>query len=182
MIRGSRVTLRALEEGDLERCWQWINDAEVTRYLGMLGVPVSLTQEREWLEGAVRHRDGYIMAIVADDGTHIGNIELHKPDWANRHASLGIMIGNKEYWGRGYGREAIQLLLGFAFRELGLNLVWLTVLDFNARAIRCYERVGFSHEGRQRQRVFREGEYHDLLLMSITREEYEARARAAGGV
>lgn len=89
----------------------------------------------------------------------------------------GIVIGEKEYWNRGYGSDALRTLLRFAFEELNLHRVFLHVFDFNERAIRCYEKVGFRHEGRLRQARFTEGRYVDELVMAVLREEWE-EARA----
>ena len=97
----------------------------------------------------------------------------HNIDWKNRKAVQGIFIGEKEYWGRGYGSDAIRALLGFAFREMNLHRVYLSVYDYNERAIRCYEKCGFRHEGRLRKARFSDGRYHDELMMGILREEFE---------
>ena len=103
---------------------------------------------------------------------HIGNIGLHDLDWKNRNAQLGVVIGEKAYWGLGYGTDAIKALLRFAFDEMNLHRVQLRVFEFNERAIRCYRRCGFREEGRLRQELYRGGAYHDVLLMGILREEF----------
>ncbi len=102
---------------------------------------------------------------------------MHNIDWKNRSAELlGIFTGEKEYWGQGYGSDAINALLRFAFREMNLHRIYLHVHDYNERAIRCYEKCGFQLEGRQREALFRDGRYHDVLLMSILREGFEDSA------
>ena len=93
-------------------------------------------------------------------------------DWGSRDAFAGIGIGEREFWGKGYGSDAIQLLLRYAFTELNLQRVSLTVFEFNQRAQRSYEKVGFRLEGRQRQIMQREGRRWDILYMGILREDW----------
>jgi RimJ/RimL family protein N-acetyltransferase len=103
---------------------------------------------------------------------HIGNTGLHQIDWKNRMAVFGIVLGEKAYWGQGFGTEAARTILRFAFEELNLHRVELEVFDFNPRAIRSYEKVGFRHEGTRREALFRNGRYQDVHLMSILQEEF----------
>lgn len=127
------------------------------------------------MESLLSRRDDIVLAIEVREGSdwvHIGNIGLHRIDWVNRVAKLGIVIGERDYWGRGYGTEAVRTMLRYAFRELGLNRVELEVFAFNARALRCYEKTGFRREGVRRKALFRDGKYHDIILMGILREEF----------
>lgn len=105
---------------------------------------------------------------------HVGSTGLHQINWKDRCAIFGIALGEKTYWDRGYGTDATRTMLRFAFEELNLNRVELEVFDENLRARRCYEKVGFRHEGTRRQAVFTEGVYHDVHLMSILREEFQS--------
>ena len=175
MILGQTVRLRAIERDDLPTFVRWFNDPEVRRYL-LMYMPMSLAEEEKWFEEQLQKRDSRIFAIEAIDGdqpVHIGNIGIHDIDWKNRMTEVGIAIGEKDYWGRGYGSDALKTLLHFAFQEMNLHRVQLRVHDYNARAIRCYEKCGFQHEGRQRQALFRDGEYHDVLLMGILADEFQ---------
>ena len=110
----------------------------------------------------------------------IGNVGQIGLDWKNRSAFLGIVIAEKEYWGRGYGSDAIVTLLRFAFGEMNLHRIYLSVFDTNPRAIRCYEKCGFRHEGRAREALFRDGRYHDALQMAILRQEFFDKELTAG--
>jgi RimJ/RimL family protein N-acetyltransferase len=114
------------------------------------------------------------LAIETSDGLHIGSLGLHAINWKDRCAELGIVIGDKAYWGQGYGTDAIQTLLSLAFGEMNLHCVVLRVDADNARAIRCYEKSGFQQEGISRHAVFREGTYHDQYVMSVLESEFEA--------
>lgn len=177
MLEGELVRLRAFEFDDLERCYRWLNDCEVTRYLEAGRYPLSKENEREWLENAARRRSGFpdvFLAIETKDGVHIGNIGLHEASPEHRRATLGVMIGEKDCWSNGYGTDAIRTLLRFGFRQMNLNRIELTTLDFNERAQACYRNCGFVEEGRRRQDRFIDGEYRDLLVMGILRSDWEA--------
>ena len=175
MIYGERVRLRAIEREDIPRFVRWFNDPEVRRYLSMYE-PMSRAQEERWFESHLSRRDDIILAIEVREGGswgHIGNVGLHRIDWKNRVATLGIVIGEKEYWGKGYGTEAVRTMLRYAFHELGLNRVELETYSFNPRAQRCYQKAGFVREGVRRQALYRDGEFHDIITMGILRSEFE---------
>jgi RimJ/RimL family protein N-acetyltransferase len=91
---------------------------------------------------------------------------------------LGIVIGDKNYWGQGYGTDAVRAVLRWAFDYLNLNRVWLTVYDYNERAFRCYAKCGFRHEGTMRQAKYADGEHHDELMMGILRDEFQQQEEA----
>jgi len=135
-------------------------------------MPMSQAQEERWFEAQLEQRDQFIFGIETLDGKLIGNLGLAKMDWKNSQAVLGIVLGEKEYWGQGYGTDAITTLLGFAFKQMNLHRVFLTTYEYNKRAIRCYEKCGFKLEGRMRQAHFYGGQYHDELMMGILREEF----------
>jgi RimJ/RimL family protein N-acetyltransferase len=176
-FQNNRVRLRALTSSDIEANVLWMNDVEVTRNLGRVG-RFSYEQEAAYVERAQHNTaDHYGFAIEAIEGPqpkYIGNIDLFSFDQRNRQAELGIMIGDHDYWGKGYGPAAIQLLLEFGFGELNLHRIYLRVYDFNKRGIRAYEKVGFKVEGIARQAAYSEGAYHDDYEMSILKPEWEA--------
>jgi len=120
-------------------------------------------------------KDRYFFIIEIQKGEQwasIGTVDLFRPDWKNRVVNFGIIIGEKIYWGQGYGSDATSSALLFAFRELNLNRVELEVFEDNLRAIRCYEKIGFQHEGTRRKAFFKDGSYHDVNLMGILRDEF----------
>jgi len=171
MIVGQKTRLRGIEREDIPTFVKWFNDPEIRHYLEVY-LPMSKAAEEGWFEAQLKDDSSRIFAIETEEGVHIGNISLGELDWKNRKAFLGIVIGEKEYWGRGYGTDAIISLLDFAFKEMNLHRVYLYTYDFNQRALRCYEKCGFRHEGRARQAHFTDGKYHDYLLMAILREEF----------
>ena len=171
MIEGKLVNLRAPEMGDLERNARWINDREVTQYLSMR-YELSMAAEEAWMRdvtGKPLSYDRPFFAIETTDGEHIGNTNLFAVAPEDRKAKLGIMIGEKACWSKGYGSDALRTLLRFAFDEMNLNRVELDVFAFNERAIAAYRKCGFVEEGRRRQALYRGGAYHDVLVMSVLR-------------
>ncbi len=173
MIKGEKVRLRAIERGDIPVFVRWFNDPEVLQYLSLY-MPMSAAEEERWFERQLDAQDRKVLAIETAEGVHIGNIGLHDIDWKNRQAELGIAIGEKAYWGLGYGSDAIRTLLRFAFAEMNLHRIYLRVFDDNKRAIHCYEKCSFKLEGRLRECVYKDGQYHDQLLMSILQDEFRA--------
>lgn len=175
MLDGKLVRLRALEPSDAERLYKWINDREVTHYL-MARYPYSLEFEKDWLASAAKGNDfGEVrLAIETRDGVHIGNCGLHRGSPENRHAELGIMVGEKDYWSNGYGTDAVLTLVRFGFEQMNLHKVALGVFEFNDRAMACYRKCGFVEEGRFREEIFQDGRYWDIVRMSVLRREFEA--------
>ncbi len=138
---------------------------------------LSMAEEERWYEEYLKAGKSRIFAILEENGEHVGNIGIHNIDNENRRASLGIVLGDKEKWGQGYGSEALMTVLRYAFRELGLHKVTLRVFQSNERAIRSYKRCGFKKEGLEREQVFKDGKFHDLYVMSILDREFEEISR-----
>jgi RimJ/RimL family protein N-acetyltransferase len=175
MIEGKLVNLRARELSDVERMTRWINDREVTRFMGNR-YPWSSAAEEAFVRSttSVPMAFGDLrFAIETKAGVHIGSSGLHGASPENRAAELGIMIGEKAYWSKGYGTDAVATLVRFAF-EMNLNRVELHVFDFNARAQASYRKCGFVEEGRMREAHYAEGVYSDVVVMALLREEWAA--------
>lgn len=176
MLQGPRVTLRALRRDDLPRLLAFNNDLE-TELAGGGDPPYPQSLERlqaEFEQDAAKGgRDGMRFAIEAD-GAFIGQCALFNRSDVNSTAELGITIGDKAYWSRGYGRETIGLLLEYAFHYVNLRKVWLQVWANNERGIRCYLACGFVEEGRLRRHVWSQGAYIDLVEMGVLRDEWHA--------
>lgn len=180
IIEGDHVALGPLIKEDLDRLWKWVNDKEVTQYLHLFPKIFSREAEEKWLERALElsEKDMIFAILLKPDYKHIGNVGLHRINWINSHAEVGILIGEKQYWGQGLGTEALILTLDYAFHVLGLHKVYLRVMEFNKRGIRCYEKVGFKHVGRLRQHIYRGGRYWDILFMDITAKEFDEMHRS----
>lgn len=181
----STIHLREIERADLGRINAWRNDAEVIRLLGANFFYINPQIDDRWFDGYLANRDKAVrLAIVeTESNTHIGNVYLTGIHAVNRSAEFSIMLGDKRFWSRGYGRPATEEMLRHAFEDLNLHRVYLTLLQDNERARRLYERVGFQVEGVQREAVFKDGRYHDVLEMALLRPDYLAQkaATAAAG-
>ena len=176
MLHGETTRLRAIEPGDAERAYRWVNDREVTEYLS-LRYPMSMQAERDWAEAASKPNSysnvGFAIEIAAT-GEHIGTCGLHEGGPIRRTAELGVMIGAKEHWGRGYGFDPLRTLIAFGFRDMNLRRIHLDVFAPHTRAIALYERLGFEHEGRFPASHRGRGEYLDMLRMGIARARFDA--------
>lgn len=175
MLTGPRVTLRAFRRDDLEHLCRFNNDVAV-ELAGGGDPPYPQSLERLQAEfdaeASKGGRNGPGFAIEAD-GHFIGQCALFRFDDVAHTAELGITIGDKAYWGKGYGREAIALLLDYGFRLRNLRKIWLQVNGDNERAQHAYRACGFVEEGRLRQHVWSNGQYVDLVQMGVLREEWE---------
>jgi RimJ/RimL family protein N-acetyltransferase len=181
-VVGRSLYLRPIEREDADVYQAWMNDREVSRNL-LLHRPVTREDEMRFTERASAGSEPgeANFAIVRKKGDLlIGTAGLHAIDWRRRMAGFGIEIGRKEEWGKGYGTEATELVVTYAFRDLNLNRVWLWVYEFNARGIGAYKRVGFRTEATLREDCFIDGRYWDVHHMGILRSDWErARKRAA---
>ena len=178
MLKGELVILRALEEEDAYELIKYVNDIEIFQYLTLYR-PLSLQDEFEFIRRVreeMKQNRSFSFAIVDKEANKlIGTIGLHNVDWISRNAELGIVIWKKEYWGRGYGTDAMKLLLYYGFTFLNLHRIWLRVYSFNKRAIRAYEKIGFKMEGTLREHVFKNGRYLDIHIMGILKYEFEEK-------
>jgi RimJ/RimL family protein N-acetyltransferase len=175
LLKGKLVQLRAIEISDLGKWQIWFNDSEVMRYMSRVA-PYSYQDAEKFFQQSRQKTDEYTFSIVTlKDNTHIGSGSLKNIDFRSRHAEFSILIGAKEMWGRGYGTDASQVLCAFAFEQLGLNRVYLNVKKDNIGGINAYLKVGFKEEGVLRQHLYRDGAFHDLVLMSFLAEDYKAQ-------
>ncbi|NLT43555.1 MAG: GNAT family N-acetyltransferase [Anaerolineae bacterium] len=172
-MRGTLVRLRPIAREDLPRFVAWIADPEVRRFLSFYR-PVSLDAEEHWLEGLSKAGNQEVFAIETLEGRHIGSVGLHDIHPRYRCAEAGIFIGEREYWNKGYGTDAMRLLLDFGFGQLNLHRIFLHVHAGNQRAIRSYDKCGFVREGLLRQAVYKDGEYQDVIVMAILKAEYRS--------
>ena len=175
MLKGERITLGSVKREYIDAYLKWFNDPEIIQYLSMFR-PMTRMMEEDWIENLKNRDDTIAFAILITDENVgeklIGNCGLHRIDWKNRVAEVGITIGEKEYQGKGYGTEAMEVLLEYGFKTVNLNRIQLRVYEFNSRAIKSYNKIGFVEEGRMRQGIFIKGKYHDIIFMSILQEEW----------
>ena len=168
-IVGERLYLSPMNALDTETYVKWLSDRKVTDNLGMTSQIVNLIGEKEYIES--KKGNSYDFSIVLNDDTIIGNISLMHVDFISRKATLGIFIGDEENRSKGYGTEAIKLLVDYGFNILGLHNIDLNVFDFNIGAIKSYEKAGFKEYGRRHESYFLDGKFHDELSMEIINEK-----------
>ena len=166
-----RIYLSPRNVEDVEIFTEWMNDFYVTDYTGRSYRTVTLEEEKDYLERVNKDKSTFSI-IDLETNTLIGTIGLHSVDNINRTATLGIFIGNRNYWSKGYGTEAIQLILDFGFNYLNLRNIDLALMEFNQRALKCYQKCGFKEIGRRRKSKFINGKYYDSILMDILAEEF----------
>lgn len=172
MIAGEHVILRAFEREDAERCYRWMNDPNIVRTLNSR-YPIAFQSELEWIERAIQSNatERHFAVERRDDRSHIGNASLHDIDWVSRRAWFGLFIGEPTAWNRGFGGDAIQTLVRFAFEEMNLAKLSIRVFEYNDRAKHVLEGNGFLREGCLQRDFYREGTFHDIVLYSIFREQ-----------
>lgn len=172
---GDRIYLspRGASPEELELFTAWMNDTEVTDYIGRTQQLITFESEQVFLnDSAVDSQNRHFSILTLDENKIIGTVSLEKFNWIDRSAILGIFIGDKDYRSNGYGTEAIRLLLEFGFRYLNLHSIRLDLLGINERARKCYLKCGFTETGRDREAIFLNGSYYDKVHMDILESEF----------
>ena len=176
VFTGQKVRLAVFDpEKDAELMAKWNRDSLYSRLLG--SEPATQWTPKQIREFFEKEQDIYLFMIhsLEPDRT-IGLVDLSGFDWAARHAWVGIGLGEREDWGKGYGTDAMQVILRYAFTELNLQRVNLSVFEYNQRGYKSYLKSGFVEEGRLRGWMQRDGKRYDLIFMGILRSEWEALA------
>ena len=175
-ILGRLVVLRRHRPDNLRAFMRWYADPEIARLTRYQQAPLSSDDVQRFFYSRIMGSDFLAMAIhVRDTDRLIGTCAFSQLDGDNGPTLFHNTIGEPDAWGKGYGTETTQLMLDHAFTRLALHRVALTVFEYNSRAIRSYEKSGFTIEGRARQAIFRDGRFWDEIHMSILLEEWEAR-------
>lgn len=175
MFEGKLIRLREYHKEDIPLAWKYINDPEVRRNLTPgVPFPMRLEDEEKWYEQQEAGKDTFNFAIERkEDNTYLGGCGINEVDWKNRCVTVGIFLA-REYWDKSYGTDAMKTLLRFIFEQMNTHRVELRTYSFNPRAQRSYEKCGFKREAILRQRVFRDGQYHDEIVMAILYKEWIA--------
>lgn len=175
MIYGNKIRLRSLERTDIPSFVRWFNDPEIRSTL-LINEPLSHAAEEKWFENQLTSPDKIFgVEILSQHGEWllIGNVGLIGINQKDRSASIGLVIGEKGEWNKGYGRDAIKTISSYAFNECNLHRLELEAFSFNERGIHCYETCGFLKEGVKREALFTQGTYHDVHVMSILSHEFK---------
>ncbi len=173
IIQGERVKLRPIAPADVKQLIIWSQDPEVSRFLEA-DYPEELHEAEAWYQKIKSDRQNKRWAILTKDDHLIGDVELDHIAWRSREAEMRICIGDRRFWNKGYGTDAVLTVCRHAFMDLSLNEIYLRVFTENVRAIRCYEKAGFVKEGRI-ERPDPYGNVREVLLMRQTRRAFEKR-------
>lgn len=177
MLTGKSVLLRPVKRSDISYFLRWFNDPEVIQYLELY-LPMTEMSEEKFIEelGSTRARSDVLLVIEAIEGGSakpIGNCGLHEIDSKDHKAIFGMVIGEKDYWSKGFGTEAARLIINYGFQQLNLHRISSAAFAFNERSIKLHKKIGFQEEGHLRQAFFKNGQYHDLILFGILRAEWK---------
>ena len=167
---GKKCYLAPIDVNDVEKYTEWLNDLEITKQLILYPHVISIENEKVVLEKLSQEHTYSI--IVNDTNELIGNCGFHNIDHLNQTAETGIFIGNRKFWDKGYGTEALSLLLDYGFKALNLHNIFLSVYSFNERAKKSYEKIGFKIIGIKREALLRDMERYDIILMDILPNEF----------
>lgn len=177
-LRGEHVYLRPLEPADAELIHRWFSDARVLTLMGEL--PSSLARRQRSVEASIESQGddhfSFVICRLSDD-ERIGRTDVFEIDRRGGSAAFGITIGDPALWGRGFGTDAINAVVDFAFGQLRLERLWLGTDSRNPRAQAAYAKAGFTVEGRLRHAFFQDGEFVDEIRMSMLRHEWSALTR-----
>ena len=180
LFRGKLVRLAAPQPDDWEIKVRWYEDSEFLRLLDSEPArPKSADEFKSDYEKYGSEPNFFWFHIrTLEDDKLIGFINIHRIEWNNASGWLGMGIGDRNYWDRGYGGDALELILNYGFNELNLYRIGLTVFGYNVRARHVYEKAGFVEEGVQREALYRDGERHDVTFMGLLADEWRARRDA----
>lgn len=170
-LRGKKVILRPPRKEDAPTYQRWVCDPEVRQFI-LAFRPMSIRAEEEWIDGLDKRNNDIVLAIDTLEGQHIGNMALHEISWKDRVATTGAILGEKEFWGKGYGTDAKMILLDYAFNTLNLRKIKSAVYAFNKRSLQYSLHCGYKIEGRRRQEMFKNGRYHDIIDLGLFKKEW----------
>jgi RimJ/RimL family protein N-acetyltransferase len=170
-LRGAKTVLRPPSKADSEMFQKWINDPEVRCFLSR-STPTSLEEEEKWIEALQKDKNNMVFVIETHEGTPIGTMSLHGINWIDGVATTGALIGEKDYWGQGYGTDAKMVLLYHVFCNLGLRKICSAALATNPRSIAYSKKVGYHKEGVLKNHTLRDGRYIDHVLLAIFKPEF----------
>ena len=171
VLIGSKVSLRPGVDSDLYLLSKWYNNTELNKLAGWSDSKVSADKLRYNMSRSFGY-DPMNLMIDNEEGTPIGTIQLYDFNEQDKCCKLGIRIGDKDYWGKSYGEDAVKTLLEYAFMKIDIYRVTLKVYEYNERAVKCYLKCGFQYEGRTRQSAYIDGKFYDEIIMGALKSDF----------
>jgi len=180
-IKGKKILLRAIEETDLTSLHKWANDPATQDIIGDIHFPSSMNFQKSWFERLQNDTLNQRLAIEAPEVGIIGISSIMHIDWRNNHAWHGIVLGDVDIRGKGYGIDAVMATMRYAFEELHLERLDGSMIEYNKISISFYcDKLGWKEEGRRRNYYYRKGRYWDQVVVGITKNDYEALIKGNG--
>ncbi len=170
-LSGKMVNLRPFSKADIPTLTRWINDPGIRDFIAAY-LPQTEKQEEEWFNKLGSSDKNIVLGIETKDGTLIGSMGVHEINWRDRVCSTGALIGEYEYWGKGYGTDAKMILLDYIFNRLNLHKVCSAVIEFNKRSLHYSLHCGYKIEGRKRKHIFCQGRYWTRIELGLFREDW----------
>lgn len=170
MIEGQLVYLRPVTKDQLDNLREWLGDPSLMRSIAAHGLPAANVELEKWYMELFSLVNVRTLAILTHDHVLIGVVALGNISEHSRSAQLFIAIGDRSYWGRGFGPDAIKTLVRYAFLDMNLQCIWAQIPEFNQRALRAFEKCGFEREGLLRNRFFSQGRYWGVVAASVLRD------------
>jgi [ribosomal protein S5]-alanine N-acetyltransferase len=167
-----RIYLREVRASDVnDAYYRWMNDREVTRHLESRFHPHSREELLRYVQEHGGPQDFFFAILLHAGDHHVGNIKIEPVNWIHRSGEIGILIGEKDCWGKGYATEAIRLIVGFAFQELNLHKLTAGCYGANAGSVKAFQKAGFQIEGVRKQQFFSGGQFVDGILLGLVRPD-----------
>ena len=169
-----RVYLIAFEPEDYLLLHKWRKDEEIAHFFSGTKLYSSTLNEKKWVEDKIYDKENVNCAIcLKETNEFIGCVFLNEIDWINRTGHCPTFIGAKEHWSSGYATEARILILKHAFYDKGLERIWAQVHEDNIGSLKMLEKCGYKREGLLRRASYVNGEFKNLVVLSVLREEFE---------
>ena len=173
-IKGKILTLRAIEESDLDLLHRWANDPMTQDGIGELHFPSSMDFHKAWFQGLKNDKLNHRFVVETPDVGIIGLSSIINIDWRNSHAWHGLVLGDAIHRGKGYGLDAIMATMRYAFEEMNLERLDGSMIEYNEASLAAYcgPKLGWQQEGRRRNYFFRKGRYWDQIIVGVTKRDY----------
>ncbi len=171
-IYGDGFILRAIEEKDSEMLRSMVNDPNIEKFICGFSLPVSPKQQNDWIQSLNKSNKDIKLIVESNNGNAIGMCSLNQIDWKNRYAGIGIkLISSDAIRGKGIGTKVLKALIEYSFNELQLNRLEARIIEYNDASKKIFEKCGFKIEGVERNKIYKHGKYHNVIMVGLIRSE-----------